>query len=281
MAKNQKVGSEHPRFFYPRSSATFTHAFSRFLADYHENVESFLFLVSLTSHADHIRVTASKALLNGAKPEEVESLQNSANDPDAALRQLMRFASVQSRNLTNATVNGLQHYFSEIVQAAASNRPEILRSSETLRVDEILRFNRYKDLVTFLIDKKINELSYSGIKGMESYFRERLGIEMFATDRSRILLTTFVEIRNINVHNRGFVNDLFLSKVGKVDGFEFVKGKYFHVGSEMLQLMSDNAMETALKLDYAVASKFGLQRKSHVRWLAPNTKKKQADVAQL
>jgi hypothetical protein len=274
MTRNRMAGNEHPRFFYPGRSAKFTHAFSRFLADYHENVDSFLFLVSLTARADRTRVTAAKALIDGAKPEEVESLKKSANDPDAALRQLMRFASVQSRNLTNATVNGLQHYFSEIIQAAASKRSEILRSSETLRVDEILRFKRNKDLVTFLIDKKINELSYGGIKGMESYFRDRLGIEMFATDRSRILLTTFVEIRNINVHNRGFVNDLFLSKVGKVDGLDFIKGKYFHVDMDMLKLMSDNAIETALKLDHAVAAKFGLQRKSHERWVTPNVKGK-------
>jgi hypothetical protein len=200
MTRERMPTSEHPRFFYPRKSERCTHAFGRFLADYHENVESFTFLVSLTARADLVRVSASKALLPGAKPEDVESLQKSANDPDAALRQLMRSSSVQSRNLTNATVNGLQHYFSEVVQAAALKRPEILRSSETLRVDEILRFNRYKDLVTFLIDKKINELSYGGIKGIETYFRDRLGIEMFATDRSRALLTTFVEIRNINVH---------------------------------------------------------------------------------
>jgi hypothetical protein len=204
----------------------------------------------------------------------VESLQKSIDDPDAALRQLKRFASVQSRNLTNATVNGLQHYFSEIVQAAALKRPEILRSGETLRVDEVLRFNRYKDLVTFLIDKKINELSYGGIKGMETYFRDRLGIEMFATDRARLLLTAFVEIRNINVHNRGIVNDLFLSRIGKLDEFKFIKGKYFHVDMDMLKLMSDNAIETALALDQAVATKFGLQRKSHQRWVAPNVKGK-------
>jgi hypothetical protein len=217
-------------------------------------------------------VTAAKALMGGAKPEEKESLQKSANDPDAALRQLKRFASVQSRNLTNATVNGLQHYFSEIIQAAALKRPEMLRSGETLRVDEILRFKRYKDLVTFLIDKKINELSYGGIKGMEPYFRDKLGIEMFGKDRSRILLTTFVEIRNINIHNRGYINDLFLSKVGKVDGFNFAKGKYFHVDMDMLKLLSDNAIETALELDHAVATKFGLQRKSHERWLNLNVK---------
>jgi hypothetical protein len=109
---------------------------------------------------------------------------------------------------------------------------------------------------------------------METHFRDRLGIEMFATDRARILLTTFVEIRNINVHNRGIVNDLFLSKVGKVNEFKFAKGKYFHVDMDMLKLMSDNAIETALALDQAVATKFGLQRKSHARWVAPSVKVK-------
>jgi hypothetical protein len=274
MKKTSLADNEHPRFFYPRLSIKVTHAFSRFLADYHENIDNFLFLIHLTARADHVRVTASKALISGAKPEELERLQKSANDPDATLRQLQRYSSVQSRNLTNATVNALQHYFSEIIQAAASKRSEILRSSETLKVDEILRFKTYKELIAFLIDKKINELSYGGIKGMESYFRDRLGIEMFPTDQSRILLTTFIEIRNINVHNRGFVNDLFFSKVGKIDGFNFVKGKYFHVDMDTLKLLSDNAIETALKLDQAVAVKFGLQRKSHERWIATNSKGK-------
>ncbi len=202
----------------------------------------------------------------------MESLQKSASDPDATLRQLQRYSSVQSRNLTNATVNALQHYFSEIIQAVASKRPEILRSAETLRVDEILRFKSYKELVAFLIDKKINELAYGGIKSMESYFRDRLGIELFSTDRSRSLLTTFIEIRNINVHNRGFVNNIFLSKVGNVEGFTFPKGKYLHVDMDMLKLLSDSAIETALALDHAVTAKFGLQRKPHERWLAAKAK---------
>jgi hypothetical protein len=267
MRINSLADNQHPRFFYPKSSITVSHAFSRFLADYHENIDNFLFLITLTARADQIRVVASKALISSAEPEDVEELRKSADDPDLTLRQLKKYSSVQSRNLTNATINGLQHYFSEIIQAAVSKKPEILRSNETLRVDEILRFKRYAELVSFLIDKKVNELAYGGIKGMETYFRDRLGIEMFSTDRARLLLTIFIEIRNINVHNRGLVNDLFLSKVGKVEGFNFLKGKYFHVDMDMLQLLSDSAIETALALDHSVTTKFGLQRKSHQRWL--------------
>ena len=158
-------------FFYPPRSTICTKTFSQFLADYHENLDSFFFVVRLVAQADEGRVRAARALIEGAKPEELERLQKSANDPDAALRQLKRFSTVQSRNLTNATVNGFQRYFSTIIQAAALRRPEILRSSETVQVDEVLRSKRHKDVVSLLIDKKINELSYGGIRAMESYFR--------------------------------------------------------------------------------------------------------------
>jgi len=143
MAKKYSTNAEKlSDFFYPPRSTVCTKPFSQILADYHENLDSFFFLVRLVGHADEGRVRAAKALIPGAKPGEIERLQKSANDPDAALRQLKRFSTVQSRNLTNSTVNGFQRYFSAIIQAAALRRPEILRSSETVRIDEVLRFKR-------------------------------------------------------------------------------------------------------------------------------------------
>ena len=208
------------------------------------------------------------------KSRSIERYEKVANDPDATLRQLKRFAGVQSRNLTNTAVNAFQRYFSEIIQAVALKRPEILKSNEMVRIDEVLRFNRYSDLVSFLIDKKVNELSYGGIKGIEAYFREKCGIEMFANDRSRELLTVFVELRNINVHSGGIVNDIFLRKVGKVDGFQFVRGKRYHVDMDGLALLTDNAMRTTLAIDQAVATKFGIRRKAHKLWIDPVSKPK-------
>ena len=79
-------------FFYPQRSTVCTQTFSRFLRDYHESVDSFFFVVRLVANADRSRVIASKALIEVAKSEEVEELQKSANDPDAALRELKRLS---------------------------------------------------------------------------------------------------------------------------------------------------------------------------------------------
>jgi hypothetical protein len=262
-----------PDFFYPQRTTVCSQVFSRFLVEYHENLDSFFFLVRIVGQADEGRVRAAKALAGMGNTEDKEKYEKIAADPDRALRQLTKFSRVQSRNLTNAAVNGFQRYFSEIIQAAILKKPESLRSSETVRIDEVLRFRRYSDLVSFLVDKKINELSYGGIRGMEAYFRDRLGIEMFSDEKQRALLTAFIEIRNINVHNGGIVNDLFLNKVGKVNGFDFDKGKAYHVDMDTLVLLSDNAVRTALDIDQSVAKKFKLQRKSHMLWVKPSPKK--------
>jgi hypothetical protein len=264
---------ERLKFFYPNRATVCSNTFSRFLSDYHENIDNFYFLVRVVGHMDRARVIAAKALAGGAEGEERVALEKSAADPEKALRELKKYSRVQSRNLTNAAVNGFQRYFSEIIQAAALKKPEVLKSNETIRIEEVLRFNRYKDLVSFIIDRKINDLSYGGLKGMETYFRERLGIEMFTDEQQRSLLTVFIELRNINVHNGSIINDLFLSRVGKVEGFNFIKGKAYYVDLDELMLLGDNAMRTALRIDEAVASKFKLQRRAHKSWTAKSQPK--------
>lgn len=104
---------------------------------------------------------------------------------------------------------------------------------------------------------------------MEKYFYDRLGIRMFPDNRQRDLLRLFVEVRNINVHNGGVVNDLFSSRVGFVEGFNYVKDKTFHIDLDALVTLSENAMRVAMHIDATVGAKFGLLRKTHRSWKRP------------
>jgi len=268
--KKKKTQSSSSDLFYPPRTKVCTQTFSRFLTDYHLNLDSFFFIVSLVAKSDKDRVRAAGALAGVSEGEEKKKYERSAADADLAMREFKKYSAVQSRNLTNAAVSGFQRYSSEIIQAVVLKRPEILRSGQNIRIEDVLRFNRHKDIVSYLIDKKINELSYGGIQDIEAYFRDRLNIEMFNSERERTLLTVFIEIRNINVHNRGIVNDLFLSKVGLVEGFRFERGKTFQVDLDELIKLSDNAIGVALNLDRAVSNKFKLKRKSHAAWTINN-----------
>ncbi|QPK09798.1 hypothetical protein HER27_004290 [Rhizobium phaseoli] len=253
--------------FYPPRNMVCTEAFSLFLDEYHRNLDYFFFVVRLVSFVDQGRVRAAKALVTAeADADERARLEKTANDPDAALRELTKHSTVQSRNLTNGIVNAFQRYFSSVIHSAALKKPIIMASSQTIRVDDIFRFTRHQDLVAFIIDRRINDLSYGGLSEMEKYFDDRLGVQMFDADRQRQLLRLFVEVRNINVHNGGLVNELFANRVGVVEGFPYKKGRSFHVDMDALVSLSENAMQVARRIDEMVSKKFGLKRRSHLVW---------------
>ena len=257
-------------FFYPSRNVLGTKAFSSFLSDYYQNIDYFFFVIKLTSLSDRSRVAASKALLSvgsNLSTEDVRRYEVSAKDEDATLRELQKFSTVLSRNLTNGVVASFQLYFSSIIQEAIARKPELLNASQTIKIEEVMRFRRHSDLVAYLIDKKVNELSYGGIRDMATYFRERLGIEMFDNDEQKNKMALFNEVRNINLHNGGVVNDLFLSRVKPLDGYSFLKGKRaLHIGLDQFVGLASNALRVALSIDRSVAEKFKLRRRVHVDW---------------
>jgi hypothetical protein len=243
-----------------------TRVFARFLSEYYDNVDYFFFVVKLAAHADEGRVRAAKALLPLADDKERERYEKTISDPEATQHALKRFSRVNSRNLTNAAVNGFQRYFSEIIQSAILKRPELLRSNQTVRIEDVLQFKRHSELVSYLVDRKINELSYGGIREMENYLRDRLGVELFQNNVERAFLTAFIELRNVNVHNGGIINDLFLSRVGQVEGFTFKLGARYHVDFEEFALLADNSVRVALEIDKTISKKFRLRRMKFSAW---------------
>lgn len=221
----------------------------------------------VVARADESRRVAAKALAGaGGSDLDRERYEKVLEDPEPVLRALKKHSTVVSQNLTNGIVNSFQRYFSSIIQTAAKKRPEMLSSSQHVKLDDVLKFSRHKDLISFIIDRKINELSYGGLNDMERYFDDRLGVPMFNEDKERKLLRLFFEIRNINVHNGGIVNDIFSGRVGDVPGFSYKIGKNFHVDFDSLSILSMNAMKVAEGIDRAVSAKFKIRCKTCNSW---------------
>lgn len=255
--------------FFPKESKRCTEDFSKFLNEFRSHADFFFFVCHIVGKVDDNRVTAAKALLFSARnDEEKRSCEESINNPDLTLNELKNHSKILSQNLTNGIVNSFQKYFSSIIQSAALKRPIILSSSQTVKIDDVLKFTKHRDLVSFIVDRKINELSYGGLADMEKYFDERLGIKMFNNNEERSLLKLFIEARNINVHNGAIVNEIFASRVGKVDEFPYKIGNLFHVDLNDLVKLSSNAMKVAIEIDGSVSTKFKLRCKTHKAWQA-------------
>ena len=240
----------------------------RFFNEHDRYMSFFMFVNSLATRADAVRNNAAEVLLSvgGMEDHQAEKYRESLKNKDKVFNELKNFSDIQSRNLLLSSVNNFLCYFSESIQLAILKRPDLLKSGSTMRIDEMLTFKRRSELIAYLVDRQVNDLSYGGLARMEEYMRERLGIEAFSSEKSRSLMIIAIELRNIHTHNRGIVNDLFLSRVKHRSGFEFVRGERFHVGWDDFVRLMQNNINVACRIDKSLADKFKIGRKRFSTW---------------
>jgi hypothetical protein len=269
------VETEDRGFFFPPKSAVCTRTFFLFLSDYKRSVETFFFTLNLAHRADDASVSAAKALIAfyQENDEKRKQLQETIDSAGRMARKLSEFSGINSKNIAANSAEAFLWYVSNIIQSAIRKRPEMMKSNETIRIEEVLNFSTRRELVNYLIDRKINSLSYGGLKQIEKYFDETLGVALFEDDRTRMLLRVFIEIRNIQAHNRGYINSLFLERVGsslaELD-LKFTEGEKAHLDFDKLCQFTRACVETALLVDNSVAKKFRLQTKKIETWLKEN-----------
>ena len=254
----------------PKKTHTCTEAFYRFVEEYDKIIGLFFFTVTTASHVDRVRAVAAHALAD----EESRKKPIEQFNEELMSKRIRQYSKQLSRDLIISMANNFLCYLSEILQDVMIRKHEILRSSERITTEEALQFSRVQDLRAFIADRKINELSYGGLRQMRDFISERLGVEMITTDEQGTLLTIFVELRNIHTHNRGVVNQLFLNRIGAGHPkFSFKLGHAYHANFDQFVLLSRNTMEVAQKLDDMLARKFRLKRARYKERLEKDRKK--------
>lgn len=261
------------RFILPPVSTICSRTLWVFLSDYKKSIDFFFFVVGLASSADRIAVTAAKALIDysNKSQDDFKSLQDTIDNPDRAFKNLKKFGGINSKNIAVATADGFLWFISNAIQAAMKKRPELLKSSESVRIEEIMEFESRKDLINYLIDRKVNALSYGGMKQIEKFVLDSLGVEIFESESERAKLRTLIEVRNIFAHNRGVVNHVFLERVNGLErhtGMKFVLGQSVHLDFDELMLFSEVALKVAISLDQKICRKFHIRMKRISSWLS-------------
>jgi len=209
-------------------------------------------------------LTAARALAT-IGPKDAAKLKEIEADPKPAQKKLNSFGDLQGENIIIRVVDNFLSFLSEIIQEAFRRKPEMLRSDEVIKLDDVLRFSKYSDLTSFLIERKINELSYGSIIEVEKFIKQRSGLDLFETEDEKTLLVLGIELRNIYTHSRGVVSDITLRRVaGLKHDWKFEKGKRVGgVGYDEIVLLANNVFRIARRLDTAFATKFKIRRKRY------------------
>jgi len=239
------------------------------MAHRHRQIFDFLFFsISNVSIIDENRKRAAKALAEGGRPEDVARLKRIESEKSGVEFFRDRYSNFVSENMTIRLADNFCSFLSDIIKACVKAKPELLTSKETISLEEVLKFQNYDDLVSYIIDKKINELSYGGIKKLEEFLLSRTAISLWQSEDQKALLSTSIELRNVHTHNRGIINELTLKRLKDVNTpFRLKIGQHFHAIFDNLVLMANNMFDIAKRVDREAVSKFSIQKREFGSWI--------------
>ena len=205
--------SEDPKCLYIMPPKQMSDPCSRFF-HHHDELWGFIFFITqLATHTDEGAKIAAEALHHGASDEEKEDLKETMERGAGAIKVLRRFRQLIYQTMVCRAVDNYLTYIAELLALIFRTRPETLKSNEMVRFDELLQHSKMEDFIGALAEKRVEKLSYKGIRDMSSYFQERLGLELFDSEDDLKRAVFLIEVRNIIVHNRGIVNRIFKSRV--------------------------------------------------------------------
>ncbi|SEH31081.1 hypothetical protein [Magnetospirillum fulvum] len=234
----------------------------------HADIFGFLFFsTQLAAKVDETRLVAARALAATGEEKYVQMLRDVEKDKQKQINKYRKYAQLQTENMCINLVDNFICFLSGTVQACMRKRPELLKSSEMIRLEDVLRLTNYRELVSFLVDKKINELIYGGFKEIETFLMDRSGLSLTTSDAERSLVIISIELRNIYTHNRGVVNDIFLKRTkGIQHKYNFKHGHVYCTNLDELSEFANNMYVIAMRIDQAVSKKFRVARKKYNTW---------------
>lgn len=173
------------------------------------------FVLGLVNHSEKAASTAHKALLNyyrqadPSKTADMEAEWKARIGPVEKLkenRQLL-LEAVLVRHIENFI-----NYLSAVLFEIFTARPETLRSSDKVDVSKVLEHDSIESLVREIAEAKVDSLSYSSFAKMVEFFEDRFHITLASEDDAK-LIHEYIEVRNISVHNRCYINKRFIARL--------------------------------------------------------------------
>ena len=158
--------------------------------------------------------------------------------------------------MLSRSVDNFHTYISEALLSVFRARPETLRSGSKVEVREVLECASIEEFAGRLAERRVEELSHQGFPSIQRYLEERLGIELKFDQEQLRLASEATAIRNLVVHNRGYVNERFLRDTGRED---LRVGEQLEFDRQLLDRYTRALHSAAETIDVGLVRKFGIQ----------------------
>jgi hypothetical protein len=111
-------------------------------------------------------------------------------------------------------VDNFLTYVAHLLGLLFRTRPETLKSSRSETLETILEFQSINELVNYLADKRVYDLTFRGMRDLRAALLRELGYDLFPVEERLERAVLIIEDRNLIAHNRNVVNELYLRRTG-------------------------------------------------------------------
>ena len=159
-------------------------------------------------------------------------------------------------------VDNFLTYISDLLSLIYETNPDVLtRTQETVSVQTVFQHSSLDDLRSEIVERRIMNLSYRGMKELQTYLAEptQLNLKIFTTKEGLQFASYVIQIRNLIVHNRGVINRTFLSRVPKEWRSNKV-GDKMSLSGESMDVVHNFFISATSDIDERASKKFRLPR---------------------
>ena len=132
-------------------------------------------------------------------------------------------------------------------------------SESAIPVSTILELRSFDDTLTYIVDRRLHELSFKPLSELDKFIASRTGVNLFATPDIYRTVLLASEVRNLIAHNDCMINDIFRQRVGDALPSNSVlpDGK-FDVSDEWMRNIIYMLDGVVFDFDSQVSAKFGI-----------------------
>lgn len=157
-------------------------------------------------------------------------------------------------------VDNFNKYLVDIIEEILLVKPEIMSSSEqTISTEEVLKIGDHKNLIHYLIEKKIHSLSNKGLEDIRKWCDNK-GIPFDVKQNAVSTIKEMMATRNIIVHNRCLIDKGYINIVGKT---AFSEGEKREIEYPYLFKAYDSLTKVVFDTDSMVIKKYGVKSSKH------------------
>jgi hypothetical protein len=222
-----------------------------------DTIGLFLFITNEAVNSDAKAYVAQTVLDGGELPKHSDALEHLTKIPGPRIIYLRKKRQLLLELFITRLMDNFSTYLSDIVREAFKAKPEILKYKETVRLDQLMRFDSIDSFLHDLIDQEVLNLSYFGFSALEDWLQKKLGLGLSPTPQDRNAIIEFIETRNAIVHNHGLIDHKYLSSVQNT---KFELGEYRKVDIDYLYQAHSLLNNVVSRIDELFSSKFNLPR---------------------